>query len=210
MKTLIAIPCMNSVPTEFVMSLIKLKPIGEMDVMMTKGSLIYDARNKLGETAVERGCERILWLDSDMQFKPDTLKCLSDDLDEGKEFVTGLYFKRKWPTSPTIFKRMIEDENGKKGFEPYSDYPRNQVFEIAACGFGAVLMNTAVFRRVSERYPKPFTPQTELGEDLTFCKHMISLGIPMYCDSRVKLGHLGTMAYGEQHYGQWMGLQGLY
>ena len=72
-KTLIAIPCMDMVHTGFMRSLLGLHHPGAVRYSLTMSSLIYDARNSLAKQAVTEGYDRVLWLDSDMDFAPDLM-----------------------------------------------------------------------------------------------------------------------------------------
>ena len=205
MKILVAVPCMSMVHTKFLSSLLSLEAgEHEMRVATTEGTLIYNARHTLAQGALDLGCDRILWLDSDMKFEPDIMLRLSKDLDEGREFVSGLYFKRKLPTGPLIYDDIVEHDDKLVGFRVFQNYPRNRIFEIAGCGFGCVMMTTDFYRRVLDKYPKPFYPVAGAGEDLGFCYRAKELGETLYCDSRIKLGHLGIMEFTEDHLGDFM------
>ena len=205
MKTLIAIPCMDMVHTIFLKSILGLQRVGATAFSMSASSLIYDARNGLAKQAVIEGFDRILWLDSDMEFAPDMMQRLSADLDEGREFVTGLYFSRKAPIKPNIFESCgyYHDEE-KDEVTPvavnYFDYPKDQIFPIAACGFGGVMMTTDLVKRVGEKFGMPFSPILGFGEDLSFCSRARQLGVELYCDSRVKMGHVGLGTITEENY----------
>ena len=205
MKTLIALPCMDMVHTIFMKSLLSMDRIGQTGFAFSCSSLIYDARNQLAKQAVTEGYDRVLWLDSDMDFQPDLLKRLSEDMDEGREFVTGLYFKRKAPVKPVIYKELgfYKDEN-VEGVTPvavpYEDYPKDSVFPIAACGFGGCLVSTDLIKRVGDKFGLPFSPVMGFGEDLSFCTRVSELGVEMFCDSRVKMGHVGLGTITEETY----------
>lgn len=196
MKTLIAIPCMDMVHTAFMESLLNLQPVGDVGFKITCSSLIYDARNMLTKAAIDMNADRILWLDSDMVFHPTLMQKLSADMDEGREFVSAIYFARKNPVSPVIYKETGYTQDGKE-LTPFAhkfmDYPRNQIFEIAGCGFGAVMMTTKLAKRIYAEFGAPFTPQPGFGEDLSFCIRCEQSGVPMYCDSRIKVGHVGNI-----------------
>lgn len=209
MKTLIAIPCMDMVHTVFLKSLLGMKRIGASAFSLSASSLIYDARNGLAKQAVTEGFDRILWLDSDMDFSPDLMEMLSADLDEGREFVSGLYFTRKAPIKPNIFEScgyFHDDE--KDEVTPlavnYFKYPKDTIFPIAACGFGGVMMTTDLVKRVGEKFGLPFSPILGFGEDLSFCSRARQLGVELYCDSRIKMGHVGLGTITEETY---MGVQ---
>ena len=202
MKTLIAIPCMDQVPAMFAKSLLGMRAVGECEYAFVMGSLIYDARNKLANKAIEEGFDRILWLDSDMIFEPDTQERLHARLDEGYDMVSGLYMTRKRPYKPTIFKElaMHELEDGKMMPEAvcYLDYPYDSVFEIAACGFGCCLMKVDLVKEIRDRTGLPFSPVLGFGEDLSFCIRCMDVNRKVYCDSSVKAAHIGYCTVTEE------------
>lgn len=193
-KTLIAIPAMDLCPVPFAYSLATLRRDCPSRISIISGAAIHEARNKLAEEAVESGCDRVLWLDSDMSFDDDLMIRLGEDLDQGWDMVCGIYFKRRLPVTPVIYK-AIDAEGGRT--EVFADYPRDSLFEIAGCGFGAVMMKAELLRRMIDN---PFTPYGNLSEDLSFCLRAGNIGARIGCDSRVKVGHVGQMTYGETLY----------
>ena len=203
MRTLIAIPCMDMVHTIFMKAMLSLERVGDVQYGLSCSSLVYDARNGLAKKAVDEGFDRILWLDSDMDFQPDLMKCLSADLDEGRDFVAGLYFKRKAPITPVVYSEVgyWKDEDNVIPFAmPYHDYPKDSVFEIKGTGFGACMMTTEMVKKVMEQGGMPFSPMIGLGEDLSFCVRALQAGYKLYCDSRIKLGHVGVGVITEDTY----------
>ena len=192
MRTLIAVPAMDMLSTDFCRSCVGLQLSGEVQWTFSQGSLVYDGRNILADTAVREDFDRVLWLDSDMVFDPYLFLRLSEHLDLGKEMVSGLYVSRKAPIHPVIYKSIRRDplENGFLPVaEAYSDYPRDSLFPVAGCGFGAVMMTTELLRRLQAAHGLPFTPLPGFGEDLSFCLRVQELGAEMWCDSSIKLGH---------------------
>ena len=199
-KYMIAVPCMDTMPTRFVASLLNMRRIGASKVSFLSGSLVYDARNMLAKEALETEADRILWLDSDMQFGVDLMQRLADDMDAGADFVSGLYFKRKIPTSPCVYKAAEATQDGHGRAEAYLDYPHDSLFQVAGCGFGAVMCTAKMIADVTAAFGAPFGPMHGLGEDLAFCWRARQIGYTLHCDSRVKLYHIGQMAYGEEDY----------
>ena len=61
MRTLVAIPCMDTIPTKFMECLLNLGFKGDCEIGLAFGSLIYDARDQLAEKAVNEGFDRVLW-----------------------------------------------------------------------------------------------------------------------------------------------------
>lgn len=203
MKTLVAVPCMDYVPTAFLRALMSLQVAGEVQFTFAQSSLIYDARNLLAGVAIDGGFDRVLWLDSDMVFDPHLFMRLSEHLDMGKTFVSGLYFSRKPPMQPVLYKDLYLTQGGAwptPHVEPFADYPRDELFAVKGCGFGAVMMTTQLLRDVRDKFGLPFSPMSGWGEDLSFCLRAAELGETLWCDSSIKLGHLGQVVYDESAY----------
>ena len=194
MKTLIAVPCMDMLHTRFAQSLINMRRVGDVQYGFITSSLVFDARNDFAERAIKEGFDRVLWLDSDMEFEPDLMERLAADMDTGLDMVTGLYFKREGPVRPVIFKDCFIAQQNPGELIPvanaYDDYPVDSLFPIAACGFGCVMTSVELLRKVWERLGRPFAPVGGFGEDLTFCLRVESVGGEIWCDSRVKAGHV--------------------
>lgn len=186
-KLLIAIPSMDMVSARFAQSLATIQKPCEAAVAFQIGSLIYDARNKLVQQAVKFEADYMLWLDSDMVFPPDTLMTLYKDILEGRDIVTGLYFRRVMPFKPVIFKKL---ERGERAVD-YEDYPKDEIFEVAGCGFGCVLMKMDVAFDIAATSGDWFSPLPGFGEDISFCIRAREAGYKIYCDPRIKLGHVG-------------------
>lgn len=189
MRYLIVIPCMDMVHTLFMASLLSMERPEGTQVHVCSSSLIYDARNELAMRAVQKKYGRVLWLDSDMVFGPDLMTRLIQDMDEGRQFVSALYYTRKKPIMPCVYK-ALEEQDGQTKAVCYEDYPRDTVFEIAGCGFGAVMMDTDVLTRAGA-FGRPFQPMDGWGEDLSFALRARMAGVTLYCDSRLQLGHAG-------------------
>lgn len=201
MKTLIAIPCVNTLPVGFVQSLLYLKKGDDVSVLFKSDSLVYDARNLISLTAIENNFDRVMWFDSDMMFQPDTLQILHKDMDlYGCDMVTGVYVKRKLPTEPVLYEKLEEpvrqpDGRLEKNIVPYTDFPENELFPVAGCGFGCVLTSTVLLKKVWDRFGPAFTPYAWGGEDISFCHRVNQLGIQIWCDSAVTCGHVGEYIY---------------
>ena len=188
-RYLIAIPCMDMVHTFFMASLMAMHRPDNTELSVSSSSLIYDSCNSLAAKAVNEGFDRVLWLDSDMVFEPDLMERLIADLDEGRQFVSGMYYTRKAPINPCVYKALNESTEGTEAVV-YEDYPKDTVFEVAGCGFGAVMMDTEVLRKAGQ-YGIPFSPIEGGGEDFSFELRAREAGVKLYCDSRIQVGHIG-------------------
>ena len=203
MKTLIAIPCMDTMPVGFVQSLIYLQKGDNVSVLFKPNSLVYDSRNLISLTAIENNFDRVMWFDSDVMFQPDTLQILHDDMDTLEcDMVTGLYVKRYSPVTPVIYQTLEEptrqpDGRLTKNIVPYTDYPVNEIFPVAGCGFGCVLTSVKLIKQVWDKFGPAFSPYPWGGEDISFCHRVNKLGHTIYCDSNVSCGHIGNYVYTE-------------
>lgn len=188
MKLLIAIPTMDTVPVEFMKSLLaltrRLTADGiAYDIEIESGTLVYMARDKLASHALRSDYTHVLWLDSDMVF-PDNI--LDDLMFCGKDFVSGIAHSRRKPFVGCLFKSINLSNLERWKLE---DYPK-ETFEVAGCGMACVLITTEIIREVLLKHGTAFTPFQSYGEDLSFCKRVTDLGYHIYAEPAVRLGHM--------------------
>lgn len=199
MKTLIAIPCMDQVPAQFMQSLATLRKVGECTVATQIGSLIYTSRNKLAQKAIEMEADYVLWLDSDMVFPPDTMEKMFDRLKKDKlDILTGLYFRRVHPYTPVLFDKL-EMVGNVCNWTEFKELPE-EPFEVGGCGFGCVLMDAGVFLDVQGRFGNMFAPIANTGEDLAFCWRARECGYKIICDPDITAGHVGHIIVNKEFY----------
>lgn len=195
-KVLIAIPCMDMVSARFAQSLATLKKVGQCTVSFLMGSLIYDSRNKLAGYAVQMEADYMLWLDSDMVFPPDTLERMMKTIEENDiDILCGLYFRRTHPFTPVLFNKL-ERDGETLVFEDVKEIP-DDLFEVAGCGFGCVLMKTDVLFDIGANW---FTPYIDAGEDCAFCMRAREKGYKIYCDPSISLGHMAYAPVTKEFY----------
>ena len=204
MKTLIGLPSMDMVNARFMQDLLRLRIPGDKHYGFATSSLIYDARNAIAKMAIDNQVDRVLWLDSDMTFDPDLFERLNARIDDQHQMVCGLFFSRKAPVVPCIYKELKKVYTDDGGMIPttvsYMDYPKDSFFQIAGCGLAAVMMTGRLIGEIAEAYGPPFFPKDGFGEDLTFCNLATSLGNKIYCDSSVKIGHISSIIINEDLY----------
>ena len=191
MKVFIAIPCMDTLSAKFAQCLVNLvnhKRDFDVEVGFHIGSLVYDSRNKLAERAINSTADYIFWLDSDMTFMPDTLDMMVAELEANNyEMLAGMYFRRRPPFTPTLFKTLNISKMGVVS-EEFDEIP-DEIFEVAGCGFGCVLMKRNVLWNVLCQHGYMFSPIDTVGEDLSFCWRARQCGHKIYCDPTIALGH---------------------
>ena len=185
-RLLIAVPTTDYVHADFVKSLARLQcELGRRrvayDVEIQSGTLVYYARNRLANKAINENYTHVLWLDSDMVFDEQIV----DDLAEvGKDMVCGAFVSRRPPYGPCIY-TSIEKDNIKQvkdfGLRP---------FRVAGCGFAAVLTTVELLQAVNQKYGTCFQPTDYYGEDLAFCWRVNQLGREIWCEPTVRPGHI--------------------
>ena len=201
----IAVPCMDMVKTDFMASLMGLKNNGNTSIAIEAGSLVYHSREKLLVSAMDHNADFIFFIDSDMKFSPDTLlRLMEDAVENDLDMVSGLCFRRSFPTSPTMAKTMEYDFNtetkeSKINVPSYTDYPKDQLFEVACSGLACTLIRMdAICEVIKNEKMSPFQPLFGLSEDYSFCIRMKAAKKKMWVDSRIKIGHIGQFVYGEE------------
>ena len=205
MRTLIAVPCMSMVYADFMVSLVTLdKPAGT-ELMVQKNTLIYDARNRIAASAIQRDFDYVFWVDSDMSFEPDAMARLLEDAKDGRHFVSGLYFTRHRPIMPSLFRNVVYERSADGKLDSHGDvmetWPQDSLFETKGSGFACVVTSTQLLFDVWQRFGAPFTPMERLGEDIGFCWKAAQCGYRLWTDSRVKVGHVGEYTYTDRDYG---------
>ena len=200
----IAVPCMDMVKTDFMGCLMGLKNNGNTSIAIEAGSLVYHSREKLLVSAMDHKADFIFFVDSDMKFAPDTLlRLMEDAVENDLDMVSGLCFRRMYPTSPTMAKILEYDFNeqtreAKINVPNYTDYPRDSLFEVACSGLACTLIRMdAICDVIANEKMSPFQPLFGLSEDYSFCIRMKAAKKKMWVDSRIKIGHIGQFVYGE-------------
>jgi hypothetical protein len=109
-----------------------------------------------------------------------------------KDIVAPLAFTRLKPFRPVIY-NLTQGWDALERKEYYLNeavltYPKDTLVECDAVGFGAVLINTDVFKTVPKQW---FMTTSGAGEDIHFCHRAKKSGCHVFMDTSVKLGHLG-------------------
>ena len=185
-RLLIAVPTTDYVHADFVKSLAKLQSeLGRRhvayDVEIQSGTLVYFARNRLANKAINENYTHVLWLDSDMVFSEQIVE---DLMDVGKDMVCGAFVSRRPPYSPCIY-TSIEKYN----IEQVKDFGLRP-FRVDGCGFATVLTSVELLQAVTQKFGTCFQPTDYYGEDLAFCWRVKQLGREIWCEPTVRVGHI--------------------
>jgi glycosyl transferase family 2 len=175
------------------------------------GSNLSAPRNALVRQFLAYGKADWLWIvDSDMTFPPDTLERLLEHADPDKApIVGGLCFgyDEHGDVQPTLFGLVADDDSDEPQVIRYHEWPPDAMFQVAATGAACLLVHKSVLEAIRDaEIPSrggrrgfndafPWFQETEhdgspVGEDFTFCWRAGLLGIPVYIDTSVQLGHV--------------------
>jgi FkbM family methyltransferase len=192
-RILIAIPTAKYIESETFKSLWDLSvPAGyTLDFQYFFGYNISQIRNLIAEWA--KRYDYLFSVDSDIVVPRDALtKMINAD----KDIVSGLYIQRK--PGQQIVELYMNTSNGGCTNIPYAMLENTGLVQVAACGFGCVLIKNTVF----EKMPYPhFVYQNALdhahtvSEDVYFCTKARSLGFEVWADTSIKCDHIGSTIF---------------
>jgi hypothetical protein len=135
-KILIGVPTTNKVDIEYVNSILKLLRQTDAHISHSSGSLVYIARNKFVQQAIEGDYTHLLFIDSDMVFNADALNVL---LYHNKDIVSGSIFTRVPPYKPCFYEKLKLGEIGETKSIPVKELQDGlqQVEGVSAMSVGS-------------------------------------------------------------------------
>ena len=148
--------------------------------MVQMGADITGARIMLVRKARELGYTHILFVDEDMSFPNYTLNQL---ISHNKDIIGVDYNFRELP-----LREMVTPLTEKL----------DELYKCKALPTGLMLINLSVFDKMPE--PWFLFERNEKGEcitseDVYFCQKAIEAGYDIWCDPKIKCGHVGTYIY---------------
>jgi hypothetical protein len=170
---------------------------------------ISHARNNGVVRFLESDDEWLFWIDTDMGFDGDTVDRLVASADPTDRPVMGaLCFVNHELASdgmggkltaprPTVY-LWAQNPDGRTGFVPLDDYPRDAVVQCQGTGSACIVIHRTVLETVRDRFGEewydriadPTTPGVRFGEDMSFCIRLDRCGIPVHVNTSVRTTHL--------------------
>lgn len=148
------------------------------------------ARERLAEMAVEMGMDYLFMIDDDMIVESDIFERLYR---HNVDICAGLAFTRIPPHKPVIYEvnKGFDQVEKRRYYINHTllSYPKNQLVECDAVGFGGVLIKTSVLKGMKKPW---FMVTSGAGEDIHFCHMAKEQGFRVFMDTSVKMGHLGV------------------
>jgi hypothetical protein len=204
-----------------ILALVMTSPrVGPYTAMKCGTDGLVAARNSTVQAFLSSPAQYLFWVDTDMGFAPDTLDRLLAVADKDTAPVVGAlcFANRETHTDgyggyrcravPTAF-RWLELPDGKNGFQPIWDYPRDEVIPVAGTGSACIVIHRSVFEKIQanedgrpgwyNRLTNPTTGQV-IGEDLSFCYRAVQAGAALFVDTGTKTTHLKPIWLQEDDY----------
>ncbi|MCA9333853.1 hypothetical protein KC963_02295 [Candidatus Saccharibacteria bacterium] len=200
MKILIGICTGGTIHAQTVVSLIgALDRLKEEQIDFTVsiqiGGYKQASMNRLVEQAKKGGFDYYMSIDCDMIFPKDGIIRL---LDNHKDIVGANYSVRGTAVNGNPREAVVKvvDENGKKLNLPLSSLPKS-LFKCFSLGNGFTLYKMSVFDKIPEPWFE--AREDENGdfstEDVHFMAKAYEVGIGVWCNPQIKIGHIGTFNY---------------
>jgi len=185
-----------------------------------EGGQLTLARNQAAGDLLASDTPWLLWLDTDMGFRPDLLERLLAAADPTERPIVGAlcFSQRKLgpdtmggyhtAATPTIFDwAPVKNDAGDdlEGFDIRWSYPSDALVRCSATGSAAVLIHRSVFERIQERYGaewyhRVLASDGPMGEDLSFCMRATALDIPVHVHTGVRTTHAKRIWLAEHDY----------
>lgn len=173
----------------------------ELGVSFCEGALVHANRNVLIKNALRDKADYMMCIDSDIIWTPDDIEKL---IATGKDVVSGIYPCRIPVNNeyyPQLYMRMPQGEYAALREPP------SELSKVDATGMGFMLVRKNIIEDILDKFPYPFdmlsvkevdgkdNGKTELiGEDMCFCYRLKEIGVDIWCEPTVMVGHYTPMA----------------
>lgn len=204
-KTIILVPVGSCVEPACDEALRQLEADGIRVYRKYGFSAIDQGRCVMAQQAIDEGYEHLFWIDSDMAFCPQDVYRMINYNRAGKyPFVTAAYSVKGWPALTTMFHSdFSEIKFGRDG----------ALYEAQYSATGFMYTHVSVYENIKLQYNMHpvkiwggqynvhpwFLPMIiddcYVGEDFSFCHRAIKSGITLFCDTTVRLAHIGKYSY---------------
>jgi hypothetical protein len=191
---LIAIPTNKNIEAATFKSIYDLKlPAGyRAEFQYFYGYQIDQIRNLIAHWG--QGFDYLFCVDSDIVLPNDTLlKMIESD----KDIISGVYIQRIPDTHR--LELYYYNEFGGVSNVPWDSIKHvNGLLEVAACGFGCVLIKSHVLRVMDYPhfvYTSAIDHANTISEDVYFCQKARDSGFTVWCDTTIICDHIGSYTF---------------
>lgn len=193
----------DTIPSDFFWSYLRMMKPPKTITMRGQSRLKAASLNRLVEAAFKSNCDKILFLDVDQTFPPETIPRL---LSRGIPIISGLTHLREHPYSPAAgwFQGKDDDQKcvnqsgnvWKRTFEPFPDNEEHLV-PVDWVGVSCLMVDMRIFNEIyfpcfKERWNDEMGDR-DRGHDVVFCEAVKKAGYRVYVDTTVQCGHIGKI-----------------
>lgn len=154
-----------------------------------KGTYVHQLRNNMLDAARENGADYLMFIDADVTFPPDAIMKL---LGRKKDIIGGMYNLKSLPPINTI--KMV-DEKGKMLNLKGAEIPIDKPFKCFAVPTGFMLIRLEAIKDMKRPFQFEERENDFIGEDVFFCKTANEMGLEVWCDPTITIGHIGEYLY---------------
>ena len=155
-------------------------------------------KDELGKALLISDCDYMMMIDADIKFPVNGIHVLAED---DKDIIAGFYTRKNEKKEATMG-YFIPDE----GIALAKDYPDNEIFNnhkgyqiVVPTGF-TLIKRDVIIAMQYPRFEYVNIYGLRIGTDWTFCLRAWKLGFQVWCDTRVKLAHVGEKLYRGESY----------
>jgi len=183
-RVVIGIGCQDTVKAKtlnaIVGVLLHTKKASITGFAMRQGGDIVSARGYCAEYAKKTNATHVFYVDSDMDFPPDTIDRL---VAHNKEIVTVEYSRRKLPVESVT--------------TPLDKASETELYKAKNIGGGCLLVRLDVFDKIDQPWFNFGRKGTDvvIGEDTWFANMARDKGIDSWIDPTIKVGHIGEYIF---------------
>ena len=184
------IPMLHGMSWESFVTIRNLRgPIGE--TLITPMVPLSEARNVLVRRFLrDTTGDFCMMLAGDMVYQDTALESLLQTAQEHPEAaaIIGIYYARAYNFKPMVFEKLGV---------PFIGHPNDKPFRVHSSGLDCALFRRDLFEKMSSSRGRWFRFTERLSEDIFFCDSMPT-GMELWCDPRVKCGHLSKVVINER------------
>lgn len=142
----------------------------------------------------------IMWIDSDIIFVPEQFKKLLEKMKKHRDLyiLSGIYFQdmgQEYTTVVNTDTNSVKKQGRPKFLTPKDLTRKKELIKVAYTGMGFMLVRRGIFERLSYPWFLPVIIKEGLdatgfaSEDASFCFRVKELGIDIWVDPKVVVGH---------------------
>lgn len=156
----------------------------------------FRARNSIVTTALQFGCDYLLFLDDDHIFDwkelptPESYDFLETLIAHDKDIVGCLYYHRTGKYRPVLMKKIPGDTKAYTFMA--DDEITGELQRVDVQGGGVMLIKMKIFDKMTPPYfePEMQTDGDNYGTDIQLCRKATAAGFEVWCDTSIVVGHL--------------------